>query len=65
MKPFVKHNFTRDQVLRANEAMNRGDTSTLQKSAPVVSRVLGDTRSTAAELNQAFDAAQRSLAKAI
>lgn len=65
MKTFDKHNFTREQVLRANEAMISGDRSSLQKTSQVVSRVVGHSRSTADEINRAFDAAQRRLAKSI
>lgn len=66
MKTFVaKHSFTREQVLRANDAMNRGDTATLQRNSQVVHRVLGSSRTTAQELNSAFDAALRSIAKTL
>lgn len=65
MKTFVKHNFTREQVLRANEAMIRGDKSELQKTSQVVSRVVGDSRTSADEINRAFEAALRSLANTI
>lgn len=63
MKTFVaKHGFTREQVLRANEAMNRGDTTTLEKNAQVMRRIVGSNRSTAQEINSAFDAALRRIA---
>lgn len=66
MKTFVaKHGFTREQVLRANEAMNRGDTATLQRNSQVVHHVIGSGRSTAQEINSAFDAALRSIAKTL
>ncbi|MBM2883144.1 hypothetical protein JFK97_01960 [Chromobacterium phragmitis] len=65
MKPLVKHNFTRDQVLRANEAMNRGDKDAINKSACLVARSIGHTRTTAEELNLAFDAAQRRIHKTV